>query len=94
VLRGLSDVSKGAQLDMFGTNESRGAAAGGRHCTQHPWTLLQGVHATCETRRLRATESDQTGQRSMNLRDDVSNGAPQRFRSSALLHLHLCAFLR
>ena len=62
LLRGASNVLIEVQLDMFGTNESRGSAAGWCHSTKHSWTLLQGVHATCETKRLRALESDQTSQ--------------------------------
>jgi len=62
VLRGSSDVSKGAQLDMISTNESRGAAASGRPSTKHPWTILHGVYATRETRQLRDPENDQTSQ--------------------------------
>ena len=34
-----------------------------RHPTPHSWALPQVVYALCETRRLRAPESDQTGQR-------------------------------
>jgi hypothetical protein len=62
VLRGSSDVSKGAKLDMFDTIQRLGANAGGSHLTKHPWSLLQGVYATCETRRLRALERDQACQ--------------------------------
>ena len=60
-LRGSSDVSKWAKLDMFETHElysKRGRHS--THCTLG--CLFNGIYATCETRRLRTPESNRTGQ--------------------------------